>query len=58
MIRLVTIGVVASVLLGAGGCASGEQSGATSQQEPRTYDRLDPVDAFPQARGANPYMRQ
>jgi hypothetical protein len=56
MIRLLSIGLVASVLLGAGGCASGEQSGATSPREPRTYDRLDPVNAFPQVRDS--YMRQ
>ena len=58
MIRLVAIGVVGLILLGAGGCAPGEQSGATSERPARSTDRLDPVNAFPQARGANPYMRQ
>jgi hypothetical protein len=56
MIRLLSIGLVASALLGAGGCAPGEQSGATSQREPRTYERLDPINAFPQVRDS--YMRQ
>lgn len=54
--RLVAIGVVGLILLGAGGCAPGEQSGATSERSARNADRLDPVNAFPQVRDS--YMRQ
>ena len=56
MIRLLAIGLLGSVLLGAGACAPREQSGATSQQPARSVDRLDPVNAFPQVR--TPSMRQ
>ena len=47
--RLLSIGLVALLLLGASGCTSGNH-------EPPRGDPLDPVDAFPQVR--NSYMRQ
>jgi hypothetical protein len=56
MIRLLSIGLVALLALGAAGCASGERSGTTSERAPRGNDRLDPVNAFPQVRDS--YMRQ
>lgn len=58
MIRLLSIGLAALFLAGAAGCASEPGSGTVTWSAPRAPDRLDPVDAFPQARGASPYMRQ
>jgi hypothetical protein len=56
MTRVAAIGLFALVFIGAAGCAAESRSGAPPAT--RSADRLDPVDAFPQARGANPYMRQ
>jgi hypothetical protein len=58
MVRLLSIGLAALFLASAAGCASESRSGAVTWSAPRTADRLDPVDGFPQARGASPYMRQ
>jgi len=58
MIRLLPIGLAALLLVAAAGCASEPRSGAVTWSAPRIPDPLDPVDAFPQARGASPYMRQ
>jgi hypothetical protein len=56
MVRLFSIGLAALLLLGTSGCASEPGSGTTSERAPRTNDRLDPVNAFPQVRDS--YMRQ
>ena len=56
MTRLLSIGLATLLVLGAAGCAPGEQSGTTSERTPRSTDRLDPVNSFPQVRDS--YMRQ
>ena len=53
MFRSLSLAIVLAVLAS---CA-GAGSGSIPSPAPRG-DRLDPVDSFPQARGANPYMRQ
>jgi len=52
MVRLLSICFVAMVLAS---CASEPGSGAATPS--RNADPLDPVSAFPQARGGNSYMR-
>ena len=54
MTRLVSLGLFAMLLAAVSACASEPSSGAPTQ---RGSDRWSPVDDFPQARGANPYMR-
>jgi hypothetical protein len=57
MTRLTFISLLA-LFLAAGGCASEPRSGTMHQPALRSSDPLNPVDAFPQARGASAYMRQ
>jgi hypothetical protein len=56
MIRLASLGFFAILAAAVAACASEAPSGAA--MGPVGNDRFDPVNTFPQARGANSYMRQ
>jgi hypothetical protein len=58
MIRLIPLGVLATLLCVLSACASESPSGAAAAPAHRGTDRWSPVDDFPQARGSNSYMRQ
>jgi hypothetical protein len=58
MTRLISIGLLATLLAALPACAAESPSGAASARTQRGTDRWSPVDDFPQARGSNSYMRQ